>query len=224
MNNNHKYPNRADKVTSWFLLLALGIAINIGIVVGFIVASFNIKSEVSFFSGATSGVVIFILLAILVLYKTSPVRYAGRGKKKYEFELDHIQDKYKDFGYVKNIDEIDLLVASPYGIHAISSCSFEGRLYGMESDESWRQSFAFKKLKNALPNPVSEYVSKIDKFKKKYDIKLEVNPVLVLLSNNKGYINSKTLYAPSELENLFDNLEEVLSSKEVDSLTKKFAK
>ena len=94
----------------------------------------------------------------------------------------------------------------------------------MDSDEVWRQSFAFKKQKNALPNPVANYLTVIDNFKKKHDINVEVNPVLVLLSNNKGYINSKVLYAPSELGYLFDNQAEVLSVKEIDSLLKKLGK
>lgn len=224
MKVDRKYPNRADKVTSWFLLLALGIAINIGIVIGVVMAIYDLKFEVFFWTAFGVIVGVFLILAILILYKTSPVRYAGRGKKKYDYELDHLQAKYKDFGFIKNVDGIDLLVVSPYGLYAISSCCFEGRLYGMDSDEFWRQSYAFKKQKTKLDNPCKKYLEKLEQFKKKHDIKMGVNPVLVLLSNNKGYINSKVLYAPSELVNLFDNQEEVLSGKEIDSLTKKFTK
>ena len=224
MNTTRKYPNRADKVTWWFLLLAAGIAINVGLILLFTLNGLNVKFEIAFWPSFGAVFVIFISLMILILYRTSPVRYAGRGKKKYDYELDHLQAKYKDFGFIKNVDGVDLLVVSPYGMYAISSCCFEGRLYGMDSDEFWRQSYAFKKQKTKLDNPCKKYLEKLEQFKKKYDIKMDVNPVLVLLSNNKGYINSKVLYAPSELENLFDNQEEVLSGKEIDSLTKKFTK
>ena len=224
MSNEHKYPNRADKTMYWFLLLAAGIAINIGIVLVFVLKGFELDPRI--IVGVSVGTIflLFTLFAIFILYKTSPVRYTGRSKKKYDYELDHMKSRYKDFGFVRNIDGIELLVISPYGLYAISSCSFEGRLYGMDSDEVWRQSFAFKKQKVALPNPVSKYLEVVDAFKKKRSLDVEVKPVLVLLSNNKGYINSKTLYAPSELEYLFDNLSEVLSSKEIDSLTKKLGK
>lgn len=224
MSNVHKYPNRADKTMYWFLLLAAGIAINIGIVLVFVLKGFELDPRI--IVGVSVGTIflLFTLFAIFILYKTSPVRYAGRSKKKYDYELDHMQNRYKNFGFVKNIDGIELLVISPYGLFAISSCSFEGRLYGMDSDEVWRQSFAFKKQKNALPNPVANYLATVDKFKKKHGIELEINPVLVLLSNNKGYINSKVLYAPSELEHLFDNQKEVLSGNEIDSLQKKLSK
>ena len=224
MSNVHKYPNRADKTMYWFLLLAAGIAINIGIVLVFVLKGFELDPRI--IVGVSVGTIflLFILFAIFILYKTSPVRYTDRSKKKYDYELDHMESRYKDFGFVRNIDGIELLVISPYGLFAISSCSFEGRLYGMDSDEVWRQSFAFKKQKEALPNPVSKYLEVVDAFKKKHSLDVEVKPVLVLLSNNKGYINSKVLYAPSELEYLFDNLSEVLSSKEIDSLTKKLGK
>ena len=220
-----KYPNRADKNVSLFLFLVGGVAITMTFVVTIVLAINDFDSRYILYVAFGTLLAIFVPFSLLVLCLTSPKKNAIRGKKIYDYEIDHIKRRYHDFNYYDDVEGIEHLVVSPYGVYAISSRSYEGRIYGMESDVNWRQSFAFQKQKVGLTNPCKEYLEVIENFKKKYRVEFDIKPVLVLLSNNRGYINSKTLYAPRELATLINTRDgETLSSKDIHSLIEKLDK
>lgn len=120
-----------------------------------------------------------------------------RGKKKLELVLDSFSKKYV---LVKDVDQLDYVLITPYRIYGITIKSYEGYISGLDTEETWRQSIAFQKKKNALPNPVKECIGLSSKLAKR--IKEEVEPVVVLTSGNRGYIISTHLYSPNQLETL----------------------
>ena len=214
MNNVRKYPNRADKNLFLFLFLVAGASLTIAIVVATYLYMKDFGPNATIYAFFGTFFLLAIPFAILVSILTSPKVNGPRGRSRYQLELDGVMHRYKDFLLVKDKEGIENVLITPYGVIAISSRSYEGRIYGMENEESWRQSFAFKKQKIALPNPIKEQEVNIANLKKNYKLEIDIKSVVVLLTNNRGYINSKTLYAPSELLYLINKNDPVVLSKE----------
>ena len=78
--------------------------------------------------------------------------------------------------------------------------SYEGNISGLDSDQTWRQSLAFKKKKNALPNPIKKNQELIELLKKEKGVTL--TPAVILVSGNRGYILSQYLYSPNQFETI----------------------
>ena len=195
MDNKHRYKNTGDKQTTWFVIFFVFIALTIALIAGVIA---NVIKEglfiPVFFISLVPLAVIFILLA---LYITSSKVKDKRGKKKLELVLDSFSKKYV---LVKDVDQLDYVLITPYRIYGITIKSYEGYISGLDTEETWRQAIAFQKKKNALPNPVKECIELSSKLAKR--IKEEVEPVVVLTSGNRGYIISNHLYSPNQLETL----------------------
>lgn len=195
MDNKHQYKNTGDKQTTWFVIFFMFIALTIALIAG--VIANVIKEDLFipvFFISLVPLAVIFILLA---LYITSSKVKDKRGKKKLGLVLDSFAKKYV---LVKDVDQLDYVLITPYRIYGIIIKSYEGYISGLDTEEVWRQSIAFQKKKNALPNPVKECIELSSKLAKR--IKEEVEPVVVLTSGNRGYIISNHLYSPNQLETL----------------------
>ena len=223
MNNERQYPNRADKIITLWLVFVAVIALHVAVAVGVILNLNNVSFEIGFAAIIGSFFVVMIPFGILVSKLSAPKRNTVRGKKTYDYMME-VFERNKENVIIKNIDGIDNLLITPYGVYAISSVSFEGRIYGMDSEDYWRQSFAFKKKKNRLDNPAKAYLDTVTKFKKKHNLSLDIEPALVLLSNNRGHLISKVMYAPGELKYLVNiNGEKVLSEKDIETLGKKLA-
>ena len=200
MEQKRKYRNTADRQTTWFVIFFALIGITISLVLAFIVGNFDGDKFVpTFFISLLPLTVLFIILA---LYITSSKVKAKRGNKKLALVLDEFSHKYKLLKDVKiNKDhKFDYVLLTPYELYGVTVKSYEGNISGLDSDQTWRQSLAFKKKKNALPNPIKENQELVELLKKEKGVAL--TPVVVLVSGNRGYILSEYLYSPNQLESL----------------------
>ena len=191
----HRYKNTADKQSTWFVIFFILTAITLSIVLAIILSFINKNYFIP-----TFFISLFPLLALaiaLALYITSSKVKAKRGAKKLDLVIENFKKEYR---VKENAEGFDYLLLTPYKICGITVKCYEGNISGMESDVSWRQSLAFKKKKNALPNPIKENEELINKLNKKY--KFDAESVVVLISGNRGYINAKHLYSPNQLESL----------------------
>lgn len=197
MENKHKYKNTGDKQTVWFVfffaLIGITIAVGIGIIANVIKKGLFAPA---FFISFFPLIIGFILLA---LYVTSSKVKNKRGIKK----LNEVLEKYsKEYILVKDSHKLDYVLITPYQIYGLLVRGYEGNLSGLENEDTWRQSLAFKKIKNALPNPIKECIDLSNKLSKR--LGEEVEPVTVLTSGNRGYLNATHLYTPNELDHLVD--------------------
>ena len=157
MNNVRKYPNRADKNLFLFLFLAAAVVIQVAIAVVVVLVKIEMNEWLVLLIGIATFVVLMIPLTIWISIATSPKKNTPRGEKRYQLEIENLKKVHSDYYFISHIDGIDNVIISPYGVYAITKRSYEGRIYGMESEENWRQSFAFTKKKNALSNPIKEF-------------------------------------------------------------------
>ena len=191
----HKYKNTGDKQTTWFVIFFSLIAATVALIAALIVNHF--REDLFFVVFFATFFPLAVILIILALYVTSSKVKAQRGKRKFESVLEAFNKHYLLY---KGVEKLDYVLLTPFNVYGITVKSYEGSISGMESDESWRQELAFKKIKNALPNPITENVKLSEALGRKLDIKVE--PVVVLLSGNRGYLNTHYLYNPNELVNL----------------------
>lgn len=197
MDNIHKYKNTGDKQTVWFVFFfaLVGITIAAGISLIAEVIKKDMFAPV-FFISFFPLIIVFILLA---LYITSSKVKNKRGIKKLNMVLDNYS---KEYVLVKDSHKLDYVLITPYQIYGILVRGYEGNLSGLENEDTWRQSLAFQRIKNALPNPIKECIDLSNKLSK--HLKEEVEPVTVLTSGNRGYLNATHLYTPNELDHLVD--------------------
>ena len=200
MEQKRKYKNTADKQTTWFVIFFALIGITISLVLAFIVGNYDgTKFVPTFFISLLPLTVLFIIFA---LYITSSKVKAKRGNKKLTLVLDDFSNKYKLLKDVK-IDKdhkFDYVLLTPYELYGVTIKSYEGNISGLDSDKTWRQSLAFKKKKNALPNPIKENQELIELLKKEKGVTL--TPAVILVSGNRGYILSQYLYSPNQFETI----------------------
>lgn len=220
MEQKRKYKNTADKQTTWFVFFFALIALTASLVLAFIVGNYDgTKFVPTFFISLLPLTILFIIFA---LYITSSKVKAKRGNKKLTLVLDDFSNKYKLLKDVK-IDKdhkFDYVLLTPYELYGVTIKSYEGNISGLDSDQTWRQSLAFKKKKNAIPNPIKENLELGELFKKKSGISL--TPVVVLVSGNRGYIISEYLYSPNQLVDLVGTSREVKYQKnDIDDIVSK---
>lgn len=213
METNHKYKNTADRQSTWFVIFFSLIALTISIGVAVIVeVTKNDYFVLAFFLSFIPLTVIFIILA---LYITSSKMKNKRGLKK----LNQVLEKYsREYVLVKDVDKLDYVLITPYKIYGFTIRGYEGDISGMENEDTWRQAIFMQKKKNALANPIKENIALVEKLSKK--INEEVEPITVLTSGNRGYINAMHLYTPNELDNLIDKSKVKYSDKDIDRIKK----
>ena len=216
---NRKFHNRADRDATWLILLDVAIAITIALPLAFTFGESNTIMYIFF--GVVIGV--FLLLGGLTLYFIAPKRKMRRGLIRTTDGINYLKDNYEGKLYhdIKISDKlsIDNLLITPYGVFLIQVRTYLGYLSGIDSEKEWRQSIAFKKQKSPIPNPVKECLYIKDYLKD--NLGVDIIPMVILASGNRGYINSKYVYAPNELMNVLNpNDKKVLSEGEIKSLIK----
>ena len=223
MNNERKYPNRADKLTTIFTILMGVVAFHVALIVLTIVyikGHSDIVMPVFFITLIGT----FIPLFILVLYLTSNKKNLIKGRKAYEKEINVIKS-HKGVKVVDNIEGIDHLFITPYGVYALKGVELQGKIYAMETEAHWNEPVPHSKEKKQIPNPIKEHHTSIDNLKKKYHLDIDIISVVVLVSNNHGHIIAKELYDPNELNKLINASNPVIySDKEIESIYVKLTK
>lgn len=202
---NRKYHNSASRALTWLIIFFSLVAITVSLVLAFVIGKVETFVLIFFISlFILEGVALFVPFLIM-----SSSRQTRRGTKKY---LDNIQ-KYSSLPQthlIKNISldkdhKIDYLLISTSSVYAINGVSYQGVINGMDSDDNWTQALRSQNTRNAFPNPIKKQLESIELLKAKYKLDIDIVPVVVMLSSNRGYIISKYLYSPIQFVSLLEN-------------------
>ena len=216
---DRKYKNTASKALTWLIIFFSLVALTISLVLTFVIGNDNTFVLIFFISLGVLEVPAILVPFIIM----SSSRQTRRGKNKYELMMK----KYSSLAHthlIKNYEidkdhKIENILITPYNVYLITSITYEGVINGMDSDVNWTQALKSQATRNAIPNPVKENMNLIELLKSKKKLDIDIVPVIVLLSSNRGYIISKYLYSPIQFESLITpSMKERYTPKEVETI------
>ena len=208
-----KYRSRADNTFILLAIISFFVSMSLaGLISGIAGNKFNFGTFI---------LVFFITLIVLLIISTilSTPRVKGAiGEKRVAKRLNKVAAKYK--GKVINdvivqgedgkTSQIDHILFTPYMIYVIETKNYAGRLYGSDGDQYWTQVLAYGHTKNKLYNPVKQNMTHIFRLKEVLGKNCHMESVVVIVSGNLSYINSKHVYSLKDLKHLIKDEEHVL--------------